>query len=48
MSKVGWCGLNGVGGWYEWKGCGVFMPSIGLTMINGHVINEISLDDIAM
>jgi len=37
MSKVGWCGLNGVGGWYEWKGQGVFIfrPAMGLVRFLG-------------
>jgi len=37
MSKVGWCGLNGVGGWYEWKGQGVFIfrPGMGLVSFLG-------------
>jgi hypothetical protein len=34
MGKLGWCELNGVGGWYEWKGCGVFIFRSGMGLVS--------------
>ena len=38
MSKVVWSGLNGVGGWYEWKG-----PDDGPVQGSKHVVLVINI-----